>query len=261
MPNPKDNQQMRLAAIAAMTLKDEEKLWEPNNRRTIVPYEIGTLGLVAGVNRPMPFPPIGKRPLEPIYVPSGTYDIGRVVTAAIGVPRHTGIEIITPQDPKESVFYKMHSSLHNSHNENKTVPFYHPNDYEYSCSIWGEIEDQGFSVYGTDALRYHDLLHPNFGDIDAFSNMKAVDDIRDWCLGGIDFSDLKKDNVGYAIRSLGIPDTPIEPPSIERLSLDFPEVTSRPSIEDLIPKKKSLEFDRTNTKLNRRYRRQQAKKS
>lgn len=250
MPNPNDNQQMRLAAIAAMTLKDEEKLWKPNNRRTIVPYEIGTLGLAAGVNRPMPFPPISDRSWEPIHIP---YEIDRFVTAAIGMPRHTGIEIITPQDPKESVFYKMHSSLHNYHTENKTVPFYHPNDYEHSCSIWGELEEH--------AVRYHDLLHPNFGDIDAFSNMKAVDDIRDRCLGGIDFSDLEKDNIGFAIRSLGLPDIPIEPPSIERLSLDFPEVTSKPSIEDLIPRKKSLEFDRTNTKLNRRYRRQQAKKS
>ena len=105
------------------------------------------------------------------------------------------------------------------------------------------------------------MLHPNLGDIDALSTMIDVDNMRAWCLGGIDFSDLKKDNVGFAIRSLGLPDIPIEPPSIERLSLDFPEITSRPSIEDLIPKKKSLDFDRTNTKLNRRYRRQQAKKS
>lgn len=258
MPNHNDNQQMRLAAIAAMTLKDEEKLWKPNNRRTIVPYEIGTLGLAAAVNRPMPFPPIGDIPWEPIHIP---YEIDRFVTAAIGMPRHTAIEFITPQDPKESVFYKMHSSLHNYHTENKTVPFYHPNEYEHRCSIWDDLEEQGFSEYGTDDIRYHDLLHPNFGDIDAFSNMKAVDDIRDWCLGGIDFSDLKKDNIGFTIRSLGLPDIPIEPPSIERLSLDFPEITSKPSIEDLIPRKKSLEFDRTNTKLNRRYRRQQAKKS
>lgn len=250
MPNPNDNQQMRLAAIAAMTLKDEEKLWKPNNRRTIVPYEIGILGLAAGKNIPMPFPPISDRSWEPIHIP---YDIDRFVTAAIGMPRHTGIEIITPQDPKESVFYKMHSSLHNYHTENKTVPFYHPNDYEHSCSIWGELEEHG--------VRYPDLLLPNLGNIDALSNMIDVDNMKTWCLGGIDFSDLKKDNVGYVIRSLGLPDIPIEPPSIERLSLDFPEVTSRPSIEDLIPKKKSLEFDRTNTKLNRRYRRQQAKKS
>ncbi len=250
MPNPNDNQQLRLAAIAAMTLKDEEKLWKLNNRRTIVPYEIGTLGLDAAVNRPMPFPPIEDRPWEPIHIP---YDIDRFVTAAIGMPRHTGIEIITPQDPKESVFYKMYSSLHNYHTENKTVPFYHPNEYEHSCSIWGELEEHG--------VRYPDLLLPNLGNIDALSNMIDVDNMKTWCLGGIDFSDLKKDNVGFTIRSLGLPDIPIEPPSVERLSLDFSEVTSRPSIEDLIPKKKSLEFDRTNTKLNRRYRRQQAKKS